>query len=211
MTKCLFFDCDGTLIDSETVCNKSLSLEFSKAGIHIEPESLTQFRGWELAKIFQTISSEFKKELPATIRDDYRSTMHDLFDTELNPIEGIHLTLENLDHPKAIVSSAPREKILHGLEICDLLKYFDHKHIYSAYDLNIWKPDPKIYIHAAHDMGYSEDQCIVIEDSLTGVEAGYNANMLTFFFNQYQDLCAFPGVITFESMRELPRLIKAHI
>jgi len=65
------------------------------------------------------------------------------------------------------------------------------------YQINIWKPDPGIYKHAAHNMGFPVGQCIVIDDGLVGVEAGYKAGMKAFFYNQFNETCDSPSVVSF--------------
>ncbi|WP_338040767.1 hypothetical protein [Marinagarivorans cellulosilyticus] len=46
--------------------------------------------------------------------------------------------------------------------------------------MGIWKPDPGIYIHAAKDMGFLPENCIVIEDGEVAAETGYLAGKAYF-------------------------------
>lgn len=53
----------------------------------------------------------------------------------------------------------------------DLIQFFPIDRIFSCYDIGKWKPDPGIYIHAAKQMGFFPEDCIVVEDSVYGVQA----------------------------------------
>ena len=207
MRKCLLFDCDGTLVDSERLCNIGLVIKFREYGIELDADELgIRFRGWKLAKIIEALEQESQLKLAEDFVDSYRSIVTNLFETELKPIQYVGETLKNLDHPNAVVSSGPNHKIQQALRICGLTKYFG-ANIYSSYEVGIWKPDPGIYIYAAKDMGFSAEDCIVIDDSLVGVEAGYRAGMKTLFYNRFNEICEFESVVSFCTMKELPQLI----
>lgn len=208
MTQCLLFDCDGTLVDSERLSNVALVIKFREYGIELDADELVlRFRGWKLAKIIETLEQAFHLTLSEGFVDSYRAIVTDLFETELKPIEHIDYALKHLDQPKAIVSSGPIKKIQQALSVCGLAKYFG-TNIVSSYDIGIWKPDPGVYIYAAKSMGYSTENCIVIDDGPVGVEAGYRAGMKTLFYNRFNEECEFESVVSFYSMKELPGLIR---
>jgi len=79
-----------------------------------------------------------------------------------------------LNFGQAIASSAPMENITTMLQIFNLGVFFDT--IVSGTDLPA-KPEPEIFLKAARSLGYTPDQCLVIEDSLAGVQAAKNAGM----------------------------------
>jgi len=205
--KCLLFDCDGTLVDSEHLCNIGLVVLFKELGVTLDCDELVlRFRGWKLANILESLQHESSVVLPRDFVAIYRERVSELFEKELSPVKGIEYALDQLDYPKAVVSSGPREKIEQALKICKLSKYFEGN-IFSSYEIGAWKPDPKIYEFAAQHMGYCPAECAVIEDGLVGVEASVKAGSKTYFYNIYQDQCEWPGVVSFKSMSELPALI----
>lgn len=52
MIECVIFDCDGTLVDSEVLCNLGLKIKLQELGIKADIQSMVnQFRGWKLANI----------------------------------------------------------------------------------------------------------------------------------------------------------------
>ena len=69
MSACLLFDCDGTLVDSERLCNVGLVRKFQELGIRLDPDELViRFRGWKLARILELLAIEYELELPEKIR-----------------------------------------------------------------------------------------------------------------------------------------------
>jgi len=206
---CLLFDCDGTLVDSERLCNIGLVRMFRPLGVTLDVDELViRFRGWKLATILQTLQHEHALVLAEEFVSAYREIVSQLFEANLKPVEGIVHALENLPQPKAVVSSGPPHKIRQALKICGLCDFFGDN-IYSSYDVGIWKPDPGIYLHAAAGMGFPAERCVVIEDGPVGVEAGYLAGMATYFYNRFDEPYQFPGVVSFDSMYSLPELLTA--
>ena len=58
----------------------------------------------------------------------------------------------------------------------NLFPFFENK-IFSAYQVNAWKPNPTLFLTAAKKMGFSPSETLVIEDSPVGVQAAVAANM----------------------------------
>jgi HAD superfamily hydrolase (TIGR01509 family) len=182
MNQCLLFDCDGTLVDSEWLCNLGLVIQFKELGVSLDvDELLIRFRGWKLARILEILSMENHLALNDDFIPAYRAVVARLFVSDLKPINGVLEMLRNTSRVKAVVSSGPLNKIKHALGICGLSSYFG-PHLYSSYEVGIWKPDPGIYQFAAKDMGFAATDCIVVEDGLVGVEAGVKAGMQTYFY-----------------------------
>lgn len=207
MKNCFLFDNDGTLVDSEHLCNVGLVIMFRRYGVELDADELViRFRGWKLASLLTILEDENRLKLPDSFVKDYRIIVSELFDKELKPVEGIVEALEALDGPKAVVSSGPMNKIQQALSVCGLGKYFGCN-LFSSYDVGVWKPDPGIYLHAAKEMGYLPKHCVVIDDGPVGVKAGFEAGMRTYFFNRFNEECEIEGVISFQSMVDLPRLV----
>ena len=207
---CLLFDNDGTLIESERICCIGIAERYRKErNLNLDPDEMFQrFRGWELERILETIKVEHGVDWDSGLVQRYRERMIDLFELHLEVIPGIPEALAQLPHAKAVVSNGPLKKMQEALRITKLERHFKNNYV-SAYEINIWKPDPKIYLYAANLLNAAPEDCIVIEDSLTGVEAGMKAGMRTLFFNKQNDSCPFEDVIQFDSMFELPDLIKS--
>ncbi|MEM8857151.1 MAG: HAD family hydrolase [Chloroflexota bacterium] len=208
MGKCLIFDCDGTLVDSELLCHQGLAYELDKLGVYEDADSMMhRFRGWKLANIFEQIEEQHSIQLPNSFEPQYRKAMAKLFASELKPITGAHETLSRLPHVKCVASSGPMHKIIQALEVTNLRQFFDN-HLFSAYDVGSWKPDPDLFLHAADQMGFNPDACVVIEDSLVGIQAARAAGMRAIFFNPNQiNLPTFDKVEQIQKMSQLTYLL----
>ncbi len=207
MNKCLLFDCDGTLVDSERLANLALTIKLRELGIELDTDELMrQYRGWKLSRVLDSLCEGRSGGLPDTFIKDYRALVSDLFEQELFPIEGVHEALEKLPYHKAVVSSGPMAKIQQSLRICNLTEHFENR-LFSSYDTRYWKPDPKSYIIAADSMGFKAEDCIVVDDGLVGIEAGVKAGMRILFFNRFEESCEYEDVESFTSMDELSGLV----
>jgi HAD superfamily hydrolase (TIGR01509 family) len=205
MALCLIFDLDGTLVDSE-----GLSM---RAFIDLLPEldlSLTmlieRFRGKKLREVFADIERLMGRPLETDFEKQYRAQVAKLFDEELQAVEGVHAMLDALPFPRCIASSGPRPKIAQALKITGLAPYFGDR-IFSSHDIQSWKPDPGLFLHAAAAMRAEPRDCVVIEDSEVGVTAANAAGMRVL---RYMPECPVDGNLecqAFSSMSELPALI----
>jgi HAD superfamily hydrolase (TIGR01509 family) len=177
----VLFDCDGTLVDSEIVAADAWAEHCSRFGVPMTvSEALTRFKGVEMAVCMAEIERlPGGQDLPASFVSDLRALMAALLRERLQPVAGALELVQSLALPFCLASNAPREKIELCLEVTGLRPYFDGR-IYSAYDVQRWKPDPGVFLHAAASMGVAPSRCAVVEDSLPGVLAGLAAGMTVF-------------------------------
>ncbi|MBX2859468.1 MAG: HAD-IA family hydrolase [Cellvibrionaceae bacterium] len=206
---CLLFDNDGTLVDSEYLCNLAIAQQFAELGVTLDVDDLVRnYRGGKLSEILGSLALRHQVKLRDDAEKNYRQRVAQLFDEQLKPVSGIETALAQLPQVKAVVSNGPRKKIEHALQVCDLRHYFSDR-LFSAYDLGLHKPDPHIYLESAKKLGFTPEQCVVIEDSETGVSAGSRAGISTLFYNKFNEALDLPHVTSFTDMRELPALIDA--
>jgi HAD superfamily hydrolase (TIGR01509 family) len=207
--KLVIFDCDGVLVDSETLGNRAIAETAQDLGLALTfQESIRLFRGLKMAEIVDAFEVRLGRRMPDSFVPELRARMAVLFRAELRPVEGVEQAIDGLPLPYCVASNAPREKIRLTLGVTGLLARFDGR-IFSAYDVNIWKPDPGLYLHAARSMGADPEVCIVIEDSAPGVEAAVAAGMRVYGFAPAgggREL-ADRGAELFSTMAELPTRI----
>ena len=209
----VIFDCDGTLVDSEILCNLGLEIKLKELGIKIATESLvSRFRGWKLADILDAISQEYSLKLDDTFVLSYRQLVGSLFERQLQPISNIATSLSKIPQLKCVASNAPLNKIEQAVRVTKLEHFFD-RHLFSAYTVKAWKPKPDLFLHAAKMMNVDVKNCIVVEDSILGIEAANNAGMRSFWYqpNSFDCSDCFKNedVVCFKDMLELPGLISA--
>lgn len=177
----LIFDLDGTLVDSETHGLNVMHEEASKLGVTLSlHEAHAEFRGKKMAWCVDNIahrlptppSPDFATEFTAHLR----RCMAVRFREALQPMPGALDLVSQLSLPYAIATNGPREKAELTLGLTGLLPYFQ-THLYCAYDVGSFKPEPDLFLHAAQKLGVPAHQCAVVEDSLPGLQAGLAAGM----------------------------------
>jgi HAD superfamily hydrolase (TIGR01509 family) len=177
----LIFDLDGTLVDSETHGLDVMHEEACKMGVSLSlDEAHEEFRGKKMALCVQGIARRLPQPPPpdfeATFTAHLRRCMAVRFREALQPMPGALDLLSQLTLPYAIATNGPREKAELTLGLTGLRPYFQD-HLYCAYDVGSFKPDPDLFWHAAQRLGVPPSQCAVVEDSLPGLQAGLAAGM----------------------------------
>ncbi|MBG7621838.1 HAD-IA family hydrolase [Herbaspirillum sp. AP02] len=173
----VIFDCDGTLVDSEVVAARAWSEYVANYGVSLSAEeALARFRGVSMKWCISHIEQLHGQALPAHFEEELRALMGSLLEQHLQPIGGAVEMLEKLHLPFALASNAPHHKIELCLRVTGLLPHFAGR-IFSAYDVQRWKPDPALFLFAAERLGVPPLRCAVVEDSLPGVQAGLAAGM----------------------------------
>ncbi|MBF4494129.1 HAD family hydrolase [Flavobacterium sp. JLP] len=207
--KCIIFDCDGVLVDTEKIGNGILLSMAAEYGFQMKIEdAYRNFNGRSLKECFLQIENSIAKKLPDNFEADYRQKSFEAFKTQVTPMEGIFKFIEKLKIPYCVASSGPVDKIRLNLEVAGLLDKFENK-IFSSYEINSWKPDPGIFLHAAKEMSFGVKDCIVIEDSKAGVISGIGGGFKVYgFANGYnnEDLEK-EGAILFHSYEELSDIL----
>lgn len=208
---CILFDNDGTLVQSEQLCCEVMARQYKQEkDINLDPKQLfLRFRGWQLTEIFDALALETGIQWDNDFVVRYRKNMYAVLEQDLQPTEGIDTALQKLPHTKAVVSNAPLRKIQLTLRTTKLDQHFNN-HYFSAFEIESWKPDPKLYLYAADAMGFQPENCFVVEDSLVGVQGAIAAGMKTFFYSKFGDRYEHENVIEFDSMLKLPELIYSH-
>ena len=207
--KCIIFDCDGVLVDSEEISNSVLVEMTSEIGTEIKMDyALENFAGKSLKSCFEHIEKIIEKPLPNTFEKEYRNRTFSLFKTDLKPIAGIHKLLDKISIPFCVASSAPVEKIKLNLTTTNLIDKFENR-IFSSYEIGSWKPKPEIFEHSARNMGFKPSECAVIEDSIAGVRAGIKGGFDVYGFASKKNQSALKkeGAKVFFEMNELLELL----
>lgn len=211
--KLIIFDCDGVLVDSETTTNKVLADYLNEFGLDFTAEkALKLFRGGALADCIDYVRTDYKVELPEDFPSQFRHRMKVAFEKNLDPVKNIKNLLDHLENKEeefsvCVASNGPMEKMDTTLRVTNLKKYFN-ENIYSAYQIDKWKPDPSLFLYAAKNMGFKPEDCIVVEDSPRGAEAAKASGMKCFGFAVYnnEESLKSEGAELFYNMLELVKV-----
>jgi HAD superfamily hydrolase (TIGR01509 family) len=204
--KLIIFDCDGVLVDSEHLANQALVDCLANIRISMSLEdALRNFKGRKLADCLAEIEKTNNCVLPESFEATFRQKMGEYFEAKLQPINGIAKALQSLSYSKCAASNGPVQKTKRNLEIAGLIHYFGD-HIFSAYTIQKWKPEPDLFLHACKEMGSQPAHSVVVEDSELGIEAALAGGFKVLAFGvhtiQHRD------VTSFQHMSELPKLIQ---
>jgi beta-phosphoglucomutase len=174
----LIFDMDGVLIDSNPVHREAWEIYNRRFGLETT-EAMHEFM---YGKRNDEIVRYFFGDLPASEiarrgsekEQLYREMISDRIETILVP--GVrNFLMQYRENPMAVASNAEPENVNFVLQASGLGPYFQ-----SALDgsqVRNPKPHPDIYLLAAKQLGIEPVNCIVFEDSHTGVEAARAAGM----------------------------------
>lgn len=180
----VIFDCDGTLVDSETLANKALIDILAEAGFpqYTFEYSLANFMGLNLAKIWQKIEQENNTKLPPDITDRIIAHIDKTRAEMTAPAPGAAAFIEQVSktHKICVASNGERHNVVESLRVTGLLGFFPDQTIFTAADVQNPKPAPDLFLWAAQKMGTDPTRAAVIEDSVAGATAGLAAKMKVF-------------------------------
>lgn len=180
----LIFDFDGVLIDSEQMGCQVWADMFGKLGIDVSVETmLTHYTGKSGPNICSQVENDYGCSLPVDFLDQVNTAVEGLFETELDVVNGVHETMEKLRLPMCVASGSRPERLFQCLRVTGLDKYFNKENVFSSHEVKNGKPAPDIFLYAAKKMNVAPEKCIVIEDSIAGVQAGKAAGMYVLGFS----------------------------
>ncbi len=208
MIKLIIFDCDGTLVDSEVLSNAVLVEVVAEYGLSLPiQEALTIFRGRKMDECVAVLEARLGRRLPTDFLPGLRVRIAEVFRDRLRPIDGAVELVRAMRGPICVASSSLPERIRLSLSLTGLLPYFEGR-MFSSYEIGSWKPDPGLFLHAAHAMGIESQDCAVVEDSLPGIRAGLAAGMKVFAFQPHEVDAEIPAeVIVVKRLSELRSML----
>jgi len=186
------FDMDGVIVDSNPTHKIALKQFCKKLGYDLSETDLREKiygrtnRDWLLNLFGQLDEQTIRK-----YADEKEALFRQLY-IDIKPVNGLLPFLDKLDSldiSRAIATSAPRANVDFTLQKTNTGKYF--KTILDDSFVTEGKPNPQIYLKSASALGFDPQNCIVFEDSLSGVQAGKRAG------------CKVVGITTTHTREEL--------
>lgn len=179
MNKLVIFDCDGVLVDSEIIANRIDAEALTSIGYEITTEeSIKRFTGLNAKMVRQIILNESGKDIPLEYLSSQQPILLKAFEMELLPLMKPVLELvEEMKINRCVASSSPRNRVIRCLELTDQFRFFSDESIFTSQQVLKGKPAPDLFLFAANQMECSPKNCIVIEDSVVGIEAAIAADM----------------------------------
>jgi len=213
----VIFDCDGVLVDSEPLANVSFSRALKAVGLDwpVE-ETMRRLMGRSLKSCLEICEAELGRKLPDDFLEKMQAVTYQSFrDAPLQPVAGVReaiVALQEAGLDTCVASSGSPEKMRFTLGLTGLWDLFEGR-IYSASQVPRGKPFPDLFLHAAIDMDVQPFDCVVVEDSVPGIQAARSAGMraLAYAGEPYADPPALnqAGGEVFDAMQRLPGLVLA--
>jgi HAD superfamily hydrolase (TIGR01509 family) len=179
--KLVIFDCDGVLVDTEPLSSEVLAATISDVGVSTSPvEARSRYQGLMLADIGADVARRLGSPLPTDFWDRFDAARRVAFETSLRPIDGAAETVAAIQATgirTCVASQGRLTKTELTLGLTGLRGYFAADELFSAYSVPRGKPFPDLFLLAATQMGVQPADCVVVEDSASGMRAAVAAEM----------------------------------
>lgn len=173
----VIFDCDGVLVDSETLAVLAFVDVLREAGVPVTPGMVEPYLGRKQADILIAMSEETGQDIPLDVAEKLWPAIRLAFERSLRPMAGIAAFLAAMPAVKrCVASSSHPERIAVSLALTGLADAFGPA-VFSSHQVARGKPAPDLFLFAAASMGGDPARCLVIEDSVYGVEAARAGGM----------------------------------
>ena len=213
----VLFDCDGVLVDSEPLTNGVLRDMLAEAGWVMSAQDCMRFF---IGKAVRDERAVIEARTGQALTEDwlalFRERRNQALEAGLEIIAGAHAAVAaahaHTQQRIACASGADRFKVEMQLTKVGLIDYFDGC-IFSGHEMARSKPAPDVYLAAAQHLKAAPVQCLVVEDSVTGVQAGVAAGATVWAFcpqpEQGAALREAGASHLFGHMADLPELLAA--
>lgn len=212
----VIFDCDGVLVDSEEISMAIDGALLAENGVAIShAEMHRRFVGKTFQGMVDEIEAERGIRLPEGLEARKDELMLDAYRRDLQAVKGVADALAQIVLPKSVGTNGPRHRALEALRIVRIDHHFEGR-MTTFEDVANGKPEPDIYLLAAKRAGLAPENCLVVEDSVTGATAAVRAGCPTLgFTGTHKDraehalkLVQVGCFRVFDDMAELPGIVK---
>ncbi len=180
--KAVIFDQDGLMFDTEKLMAEAWKLAGSQMGVCVRESFLCTIRGMNHGDVWKQMQQEFGHDFDiAGLRERRRNYFMRLLRERGLPVKpGLKELLSYLKeqgYKIALASASSHDYVERNLKEAQVEEYFSH--VVTGDQVRHAKPDPEIFLRAAQLLGEDPSRCLVLEDSLNGVEAGLRGGFVT--------------------------------
>lgn len=206
----VIFDCDGVLVESETISNRVLAEMLTVEGLPTTlAQARRQYQGMLLADIRARAEQQLGRMLPQDWLARYETERDVAFRRKLEPVAGAAEAVRSIKVAGigvCVASQGKLSKTSLSLRLTGLDGFFPKTARFSAYTVANGKPAPDLFLHAAGSMGVEPAGCVVVEDTPSGVTAAVAANMRVLGYAADSDERALRDAGATEILRSLDQL-----
>lgn len=173
----LIFDCDGTLADTLSVHFQSFVIAFQKFGAELPEAWYYEHTGLPAMELIQAFNQSFGYVINERVVDVERQEHFLNLIDQVQEVPAVaEIARANYNNvPMAVASNGQRFVVELIIDAIKLRSLFNT--IVTLDDVSVGKPAPDLFLLAAKRMGVAPEECIVYEDSDTGLEAARRAGM----------------------------------
>ena len=211
----VIFDCDGVLVDSEPLSNTVFARALNREGLDWSvEETMRRLVGRSMKSCVEIVEGLLARQLPEDfVHKMQAETLQAFRDAPLQPVPGINEAIDAIEAQgiqTCIASSGGFDKMEVSLGVTGLWSRFEGR-IFSASQVKRGKPFPDLFLHAAIAMNEQPFDCVVVEDSVPGVQAAKSAGMRVLGYvgalHADRDAMGAAGAFLFNDMKQLPELV----
>jgi haloacid dehalogenase superfamily, subfamily IA, variant 3 with third motif having DD or ED len=214
----VLFDCDGVLVDSESITNSVLREMLIELGWNIsQEECISIFIGKALKDQWEPILVHTGVRIDEQWIAEFRQRRDIALRKNLQAIPGVLDAVKRIStlygDKLACATGADRAKVEMQLSITEIAPFFGNQ-VYSGMEYAQSKPAPDVYLAAASGLSVDPRQAAVVEDTVTGVSAGVAAGATVFGYcpggpisSTKEELLTAGATEVFTSMDQLPGLL----
>ena len=180
MIKNIIFDFDGVVVDSEVLASKAFSKYLSKFDKSIKEEQFYKYAGKKTVEVIDLLSAKYKIENKEKFTNEIFDIVSEVYSKDLKLVDGAKDYISKSDRNHFIGSNSNKDRILDGLKLVGLDKFFLSDQVYSFDMVKRPKPDPDIYLKVLNDNSLNREESVIIEDSGVGVKAATAAGVRVF-------------------------------
>jgi len=187
--KAILWDMDGTLIDSEPAHEQAFDESMASLGVTVPPGTHDALLGSSFVEVHQAVVRVTGLDLTLDEWKQLKWKYYQACSAGIKPLKNSQAILDAFTAkgvPMALVSNSSRDEVNLNLEVTQLADYFQIT--VSRNDVEQGKPAPDCYLTAAKALSLAANECLVIEDSVTGAKAGLAAGMTTLFHPETEAL-----------------------
>ena len=179
----IIFDCDGVLVDSEMLAIRAMCGVLNAGGVPVTEAMILRCFGMKQLDTLRRLADETGHEIPPGVAERLWPATRMAFEASLKAMPGIFECLDRMDSPRrCVASSSHPERIATSLALTGLAGYFGDS-VFSSHQVARGKPAPDLFLFAAATMGVDPARCVVIEDSVFGIQGARAAGMTPYGFS----------------------------
>jgi beta-phosphoglucomutase len=201
MIKAVVFDMDGVLIDTVELGLRARKKLLAQYDVDLDAVPDPQGEAHRAASSKSLLASVKNHSGIHIDHDEFAKLSREHMREDIQAISADPALIAFLEELRlhritcAIVSSGLREGLDIKLDTLGVGQYFSAT--ITANDVEEHKPRPEPYLYAMKKLNLKPENCVIFEDSLTGVQAGIAAGCRVIGFAQYNPSKApLPGVVT---------------